>query len=88
MTSPVPEPIEIQKQIGEAIAEVLRRNTASMTVKFVALAEVMDGDGHRGMWTFTSDDITAWDSMGLLQHAFAMEQADVIAARLNPDDDD
>lgn len=86
MTQPDLTPEELASLLGEAISGLLGKHAASMTVKWLALVETMNGDGVRGLWTLGSDGITAWDSVGMLQYAYLREQADITAATLNPDD--
>ena len=71
---------DVEQELADAIADVLARHDRSLTTKFVALVEVIDGDGERGLWTFTHEGATAWDTKGMLLHALDMELAGTIAA--------
>jgi hypothetical protein len=72
----------VEREIGEAISAVLARHDKSMVIKWVALVEAMDGDGERALWTLTSDDLKAWDTVGLLQHGLHLQHAGTLAARI------
>lgn len=76
MTEPDGEAIE--REIGHAISDVLSRHENGFVTKWIALVETVDGDGQRGLWTATSDDLKAWDTCGLLTHALHLQQAQVI----------
>lgn len=71
MTEPDGEAIE--REIGKAIADVLARHEGGFVTRWLAVVEVIDGDGDRGLWTTTSEDLTAWDTCGLLTHALHMQ---------------
>ncbi len=75
----------VEADLGVAIADVLSRHEKSMTTRWVALVEVLDEDGRRGLWTFTSEDVTAWDAAGLLTHGLHLQQAAAFAAALRDD---
>lgn len=64
---------EVERRLGDAVAGALQTNGEFLT-KFVLLAETVDAEGNRGVWTATSDGMTAWDSIGLLQFALYREQ--------------
>jgi hypothetical protein len=72
----------VERDLGVAISDVLSRHERSMTTRWVALVETVNEDGHRGLWTFTSDDVTAWDTAGLLTHGLHMQQAATVAEAL------
>ncbi len=72
MTAPDGEAIE--QEIGKAISDVLARHEGGFVTKWVALVETVDGDGKRGLWTATSDDVMAWDTVGLLTHGLHLQQ--------------
>ncbi|PWR08588.1 hypothetical protein DKT68_15340 [Micromonospora acroterricola] len=74
----------IERDLADAIANVLAEHEKSMVTKWVALVESMDADGDRGLWTLTSDGVKAWDTVGLLQHGLHIQQAQT----LRPEDDD
>ncbi len=76
MTEPDGE--AIASEIGGAIADVLARHEGGFVTRWVALVEAVNGAGERGLWTTTSDDMTAWDTCGLLTHALHMQQAQTI----------
>lgn len=68
----------IEHELGDAMASVLARHERSMATKWVALIETMDGDGQRGIWTLTSSEATAWDTLGMLTYAIQLEQAGLV----------
>jgi hypothetical protein len=65
----------IERDLHNAVADVLAHHETSMVTKWIILVEVVDEAGDRGMWTFTSPGATAWDSLGMLTYATQMEQA-------------
>jgi hypothetical protein len=73
----------VERELGDAIASVLSRHEQSITTRWVALVETMNGDGQRGLWTFASDDVTEWDTIGLLTHGLHLQQAATVVAALN-----
>lgn len=58
----------IEAAIGAAIEHVLREHGGEFTLKWLALVETSDSNGERGMWAMTSDDLKAWDTLGLLEY--------------------
>ena len=46
--------------------------------KWVALVEVANPEGEREMWSFTSEGMKPWDSLGMMTHAIHMEQATTV----------
>lgn len=78
----------IENAVGEAIENAVGQHERGMALKWITLVESIDTDGDRGLWTMTSADIKAWDTVGMLQHALHLQQAQTFAARLNGDDDD
>ena len=49
----------------------------AFVTKFVLVAEVIDTDGVQCVWTHTHDDASAWDTLGLLGYATAIEEANL-----------
>jgi hypothetical protein len=70
--------VDIEAAIETAIADVMAQHDASMVTKWVALVEVIDGEG-RSLWTLTSDDVKAWDTVGLLQHGLHLQLAQTVS---------
>jgi hypothetical protein len=75
-----------QREIGNAISEVLHKREDSMANRWVVLVETIRADGERGLWTFTNEDASAWDTTGMLTHALNMEAAKVIADHSDGDE--
>lgn len=46
----------------------------AMVTKYVLVAEVIDTDGDQCIWMNTHSDANAWDTLGLLAYATAVEQ--------------
>lgn len=67
----------IERELNDAIAEVLARHEKSMVTKWVAMVETMDSNGVRGLWPMTSPDVKAWDITGMLLHGLHLEQAQI-----------
>lgn len=47
----------------------------AFVTKYVLIAEVIDAEGNRGVWSDTHDEATRWDTYGLLMEALTAEQA-------------
>lgn len=77
--------VQVEKEIGEAIAAVLTRHDL-MVNRWVLVSEVFEADGNRKVGAFTSDDLRAWDSLGLLGYILERERAGVFKASLDADD--
>lgn len=58
----------------------------AFVTKYMIVAEVIDSDGVRGIWSDTHDGATRWDTYGLLMEALTAEQAQ--QARDSRDEDD
>lgn len=71
----------VEREIGEALSEVMRSN-GEFANRWLVLAETVDGSGTRAMWTATSEGLTSWDSKGMLLDALDREAADTIRERL------
>ena len=59
--------VELQEKIGDAISKVLSEFEGSLVVKFICAVDVMQANGERGLWSFTSPDATRWDIYGMLK---------------------
>lgn len=68
----------IERDLNQAISDVLSRHEKSMVTRWVAMVEIMDENGDRGIWTFTAPEATAWDTLGMLTYGIQMEQAAVV----------
>ena len=84
----MPEPEDLgpllERVIGDAISGAVAQHERGFVTKWVALVESVDPDGTRGLWTMTSPDVKAWDTVGLLQHGLHLQQWQT----LNRGDDD
>lgn len=69
---------EIEARLNDAIGQIMREE-GEMATRWIALVEVIDSDGERGLRTMTSEDLSAWDSKGLLTQALDVERAATIA---------
>lgn len=49
-----------------------------MVTKWQAIVEIVDADGHRGLYVIHSPEATSWDSIGLLTFALQGYQARAI----------
>lgn len=68
----------VQDAIGEAIERVVSEHEGGFVTKWVALVESVGPDGSRGLWTMTSADLKAWDTVGLLQHGLHIQMGQTI----------
>ena len=83
MTEPDDLRETLQATIGDAISSAVGQHERGFVTKWVALIETVDPDGERGLWTFTSDEVKAWDTVGLLQHGLHMQQGQTLAGYLD-----
>jgi hypothetical protein len=77
----------LERVVGEAIQGAVAQHETGFVTKWVAIVESVDPAGARGLWTMTSDDVTAWDTVGLLQHGLHLQQAQTLTDRFGPDGD-
>lgn len=77
----------LERAIGAAIDAAVGEHERGFVTKWVALVESVDPDGERGLWTMTSEDVKAWDTVGLLQHGLHLQQAQTLASRFEDDSD-
>lgn len=68
----------LERAIGAAIESAVGEHERGFVTKWVALVESVDPDGQRGLWTMTSDDVKAWDTVGLLQHGLHLQMAQTL----------
>jgi hypothetical protein len=85
----------MEQALNDAISQVVSKHpeeigNPEMAVKWVALIETMDANGKRGLWTATSDGVTAWDTKGILAHATDLQTSQTMLSELGllEDDDD
>lgn len=71
----------IEQAIGDAIQCAVSEHERGFVTKWVALVESVAPDGTRGLWTMTSDDVMAWDTVGMLQHGLHLQQAQTLTDR-------
>lgn len=69
---------DIETAINAAIEQVIRDHEGGFTLKWVALVETVDPDGERGVWTMTSADVKAWDTLGLLEYGRQKQNAQIM----------
>lgn len=55
----------------------------AFVTKYVVVAEAIDTEGQRAVWSQASDDATRWDTYGLLTEALQTEKAAHIAERMD-----
>lgn len=65
----------MEVDLGNAIAEVIAAHEErGLVTKWIALIETLDGEGAPGLWTATSDGLSAWDTEGMLGHALTLQR--------------
>ena len=74
-----------ERAIGHAISQVLGTEDSNFVIKWVAAVETIDGDGDRGIWTFTSSDAKRWDIYGMLAELDHWQVAQTVAKILRED---
>lgn len=76
------EPGEAQHLTNDALSDLIQQiDPNAMLTRWVVLAEIVDAEGERGLWTLSAPDQRAWDTLGLLDYARALEHA---AQRADP----
>lgn len=58
-----------QEIIINAVTQILMQQRKDMATKVIVIAEIINDDGRRGIWTCTSPGIAMWDEAGLLTFA-------------------
>lgn len=79
---------QIEAELGEALGKIIGKHETCMVLKWTALVETMDEKGERGLWTLTSPDVKAWDTVGMLQHALHLQQSQTVWLAGDDDDED
>lgn len=73
----------MEEDLNNAIADVISKHeNQGLVTKWVALIETINEHSERGMWTATSDDVTAWDIHGMLAHGLEIQKAQTFAHML------
>jgi hypothetical protein len=73
-----PEVGEVRERMANAISTVLGQ-AGAMVTRWVVLADVIEPDGERALWTLAPTDAKAWDTLGMLDYARAIKHGDVTA---------
>lgn len=68
----------IESAMNDAVTDVITKHENGLVLRWVALIETIGPEGDRGLWTFTSPDVKAWDTVGLLQHGLHLQQAQTL----------
>jgi hypothetical protein len=74
-----PDDAALRTVLDGIIPEAFRQHEGSMVTKWVLLAEVIDKDGDRGLWTMAPSGLKPWESVGMLAFAQQTEQAQMVA---------
>jgi len=66
----------VVEAVGAAIGAAVGTD---LVLKWVALVEVIDGDtNERGLWCLAPKEMTAWDTLGMLEYAKQLELAQTV----------
>lgn len=65
----------IEAQMHDALATIFMDHNNSMLNRFVVITEVIEEDGERGLWTFTSPDAKRWEIEGMIKDASDFQTA-------------
>lgn len=76
---------EIERQISDAITAAVAEHEHGFVSRWVSLVEIIDDQGERAILTLASEDLRAWDSIGLLEFGLANERAALLVGRLQGD---
>ena len=74
----VPDEIaKLRADLHAAVQQVIAGHEGAPTylMRFVVLAEIVDSEGERALFQVTADGMKRWDTLGLLEHARAVEWA-------------
>jgi hypothetical protein len=71
------EPDEVRARVGAAFSDVVSADGAMVT-RWVAMVEIIDGEGERAVYALSPSDARAWDSLGLLTYGIHLEQAAIV----------
>jgi hypothetical protein len=79
---------DTEAAIIDAVMSILAERRHEMTTKVIVIAETMDGDGHRAVWTCASKGLSTWDESGLLINALNKIRNTELIWRLAQSDED
>jgi len=60
----------------------------AMVTKFVVIAEGIDPQGERAVYTATHENANSWDVMGLLKYAMTREESSMVADYIEENGED
>lgn len=73
----------MEEKIHAALSQIIAEEEPSMVTKWVCLVEAVTGDtGGKILWTMTSDQVSAWDTTGMLKHGLLIQEAQILAAMI------
>jgi hypothetical protein len=72
----------IERQVSDAINAAIAEHERGMVTRWISLIEIIDGDGDRALLTTGSEDLRAWDTLGILEFALALERASIVADKV------
>ena len=63
-------------RVEAALADAFHES-GDMVTRWALVAEVIGPEGDRGVWTMGSEDMQAWETIGMLSYALERERAQV-----------
>ncbi len=57
----------VSDKVHASLSEIIREEQASMVSKWIVLAEVIGDDGVAQLWSLTSERLSMWDRIGLVE---------------------
>lgn len=75
----------IERYVGDAINAAVSEHEHGMVTRWVAVLEIIDGEGERAILTLASEDLRQWDSIGMLDFALSNERAGIVRDKLRDD---
>lgn len=87
MSEPLGVGGDIETAVNEAIEQAVREHEGGFTIRWIAIIETAGPNGDRGVWTMTSPDVKAWDTLGLLEYGKQLQVAQVLNDRDDDDED-
>lgn len=82
------EPHDVQQALQAAVKAALAEQ-GELATRFVLVAEAVNAeDGKRALYWATSDEIRAWEALGMLEYGVQREKAQIMAAEMRALDED
>lgn len=75
------------EKVNAALSEIVAADDGSLVTKWVLVIEVVNvNDELPNLWMMSSENMTSWQSKGMLMHALDRERSATFAESLREDD--